>query len=46
MFVCRKLYQGPILKENIDPEIVNEMYEGRDAHDIFIGEIMKIIERK
>ena len=44
--VCRKLYQGPILKENIDPEIVNEMYEGRDAHDIFIGEIMKIIERK
>ena len=46
VFVCRKLYEGPILKENIDPEIVSEIYPDRDAHDIFIGEIMKITDRK
>ena len=46
VFVCRTLSEGPILKENIDPEIVSEIYPDRDAHDIFIGEIMKIIDRK
>ena len=46
VLVCRRLYHAPMLKENIDPEIVSEIYPDRDAHDIFIGEIMKIIDRK
>lgn len=44
VFICRKLYQSPILKSRfIDQQIVEKVYPQKDFHTMYIGEITKIL---
>ena len=44
VLVCRKLYQAPLLEENFaDREVVEEYYPEKDFHDLYIGEIVKVL---
>lgn len=46
VLVCRKLYRAPIKEEYfIDKDIINEMYPNKDFHDVYVGEIVKALER-
>jgi len=45
-FVCRKLYQQTLDKSLIPPEIAAKYYKPNDdAHRMYIGEVLKIIEK-
>jgi len=47
VFVCRKLYQAPLLEENfIDKSIVEEDYSKRDFHDMYIAKIEKVLVKE
>ena len=42
--VCRKLYRAPVLEEGfIDKAVVEDCYPARDFHDMYIGEIVKVL---
>lgn len=42
--VCRKLYRAPIVPEGfLDKSIIDEYYPQRDFHDMYIGEIIKVL---
>lgn len=42
--VCRKLYRAPIVPEGfLDKGIIDEYYPQRDFHDMYIGEIIKVL---
>jgi len=42
--ICRKLYRAPILEEGfIDKSIIDENYPQRDFHDMYVGEIVKVL---
>lgn len=42
--ICRKLYRAPVVPEGfLDQSIVDEYYPQRDFHDMYIGEIMKVL---
>ena len=42
--VCRKLYRAPIVPEGfLDQSIINAYYPQRDFHDMYIGEIIKVL---
>ena len=42
--VCRKLYRAPIVEEGfIDREVMERCYPERDFHDLYIGEVVKIL---
>ena len=44
VLVCRKLYQAPIVEEGfVDKSIVESVYPTKDFHDLYIGEIVKIL---
>lgn len=44
VFVCRKLYQAPFLENNyVDKSLIDFNYPHKDFHDIYIGEIVKIL---
>lgn len=44
VLVCRKLYQAPIKEEYfLDKEVMNKAYPGKDFHDMYIGEIVKVL---
>ncbi len=44
VLVCRKLYQAPLLEEGfLDHSIVDDNYPRRDFHDMYIGEIVKVM---
>lgn len=44
VLVCRKLYQAPMKEEHfIDKSIVTEHYPDKDFHDLYIGEIIKVL---
>ncbi len=44
VLVCRKLYQAPLREENfLDKTIVAQHYPGKDFHDMYIGEIVKVL---
>ena len=44
VLVCKKLYQAPILEAGFcDREVVEEYYPQRDFHDLYIGEIVKVL---
>lgn len=44
VLVCRKLYQAPLVEEGfLDKSVLEENYPHRDLHDIYIGEIVKIL---
>ena len=44
--VCRKLFMQRLELENMPDDIVKTYYEGDAPHDMYIGEIVTIIENK
>ena len=46
VLVCRKLYRAPLLEEGfLDKDIVEKNYPNRDFHDLYIGEIVRVLQR-
>ena len=46
VYVCRKIYQAPIQKEGfIDKDLINFNYPNQDFHEMYVGEIVKILVR-
>ena len=44
VLVCRKLYQAPVKPEYfLDQALMEEMYPDRDFHDLYIGQIVKVL---
>jgi len=47
VFVCRKLYQAPILDEGfVDRDLMNKVYPEKDYHTFYIGEVVEILEKE
>lgn len=41
---CRKLYHAPLLEDGfVDKELVEQNYPRRDFHEMYVGEIMKVL---
>ncbi len=46
VLVCKKLYRAPILEEGfLDKEVLEDCYPERDFHDLYIGEIVKVLAK-
>ncbi len=44
VLVCRKLYQAPLKEEYfIDKQALENNYPGRDFHDLYVGQIQKVL---
>ena len=44
ILVCRKVYHSPILESGfVDKSYVDEYYPDRDFHELYIGEIVKVM---
>ena len=43
--VCRKLYEGPFAQEGLADEIGKGIYDSREPHWIFVGEILEAREK-
>ncbi|MBQ3551863.1 MAG: flavin reductase family protein [Clostridia bacterium] len=44
VMVCKKLYRAPIVKEGFfDEKLIEDNYPQRDYHDMYIGEILKVL---
>ena len=44
VLVCRKLYQSTLKEEGfLDRSILTDHYPNRDLHDMYIGEILKVL---
>lgn len=44
VLVCRKLYHAPLLESGfVDPRLVPENYPEKDFHEMYIGEIEKVL---
>lgn len=44
VLVCRKLYRGTLQEDGfVDPSILSDHYPSRDLHDLYIGEILKVL---
>ncbi len=44
VLVCRKLYRAPIVEEGfIDKKVLDDAYPKRDFHDMYVGEIVKVL---
>lgn len=44
VLVCRKIYRAPILEDGfIDKDIMAATYPERDFHDMYVGEITKVL---
>lgn len=47
VFICRKLYQAPILEEGFhDKALMDDCYPKKDFHDLYIGEIVKVLVKE
>ncbi len=47
VLVCRKLYQAPILEAGfLDKAVLEDCYPRRDFHDMYIGEIVKVLVKE
>lgn len=42
--VCKKLFKQKLLPENMPKEVVSSLYADNDLHDMYIGEVVDIIE--
>ncbi|MCR5733111.1 MAG: flavin reductase [Lachnospiraceae bacterium] len=42
--VCKKLFKQRLLTENMPKEVADSMYADNDLHDMYIGEVVKIIK--
>ena len=44
IFICKKIYHSPILEDGfINRDIIQENYPKKDFHEMYIGEIIKIL---
>ena len=44
VLICRKLYQAPLREEYfVDKSVVEDHYPNRDFHDMYVGEIVKVL---
>ena len=44
VLVCRKLYQAPLKEEYFhDTELMDKCYPERDFHDLYVGQIVKVL---
>lgn len=44
VYICKKLYRAPLIEEGfVDPETVERHYPLRDFHDVYVGEIIKVL---
>ncbi len=44
VLVCRKLYQAPVIEEGfLDKELMADCYPKKDFHDLYVGEIIKVM---
>lgn len=44
VFICRKLYHAPLMESGfVDSKIVAENYPDKDFHEMYIGEIIKVL---
>lgn len=44
VLVCRKLYRAPLVEEGfIDRNVLEDSYPARDFHDMYVGEIIKVL---
>ena len=44
VFICRRLYQAPLLETGYaDKELIDFNYPDRDFHEVYIGEIVKVL---
>lgn len=44
VLICRKLYRAPILEEGfVDQSVAEKNYPQKDFHDLYIGEIVKVL---
>ena len=47
VFVCRKLYQAPVLEEGFhDKALMEDCYPKKDFHDLYVGEIIKVLVKE
>lgn len=47
VLICRKLYQAPIVESGFtDPSLVESCYPQKDFHEMYVGEIVKILKRE
>lgn len=47
VFVCKKVYQAPIVEEGfIDKGLIDNNYKNKDFHEMYIGEIIKVYRKK
>lgn len=45
IFVCRKLYHAPLLENGfVDQTLVEHNYPKKDFHEMYVGEIIKVLE--
>ena len=46
VYICRKLYHAPLVEEGfVDRKLVEFNYPERDFHEMYIGEIVKILKK-
>ena len=44
VLVCRKLYRSTLSAEGfVDPALMDENYPKRDLHDMYVGEIIRVL---
>ncbi len=44
VFVCKKIYHAPIIEEGfVDTSIISSNYPNKDFHEMYIGEIIKVL---
>lgn len=47
VFVCRKLYAAPLVEEGfVDASIMEGNYPKRDFHTMYVGEVVKVLEKE
>lgn len=47
VFVCRKLYHMPLQETGfVEKQIIEENYPQKDFHEVYIGEMIKILRRE
>lgn len=46
-FICRKLYHAPLMESGfVDKSLIDENYPDRDFHEMYVGEIVKVLVQR
>lgn len=47
VLVCRKLYRAPLVESGFwDKSIMDKQYPSRDLHDLYVGEIIRVLSNE